>query len=415
MARTGCRPATLAALAFLVPLAAVGATGAEAARATPAASGLESIDPPALPGAMAPALAVDGGDLVAVWLEPGEPSGTGHRLRFSRWHDGSWRRPVTVHEGDDLFVNFADTPEVAVAGDGALVVSWLARSAPGKYDYDIWLARAGAHGEEFVTLGRLNDDGISAEHGFVSFAAEPRGVRAFWLDGRATPTGGAMTLRSAAVRGDSIGASEEIDGRVCDCCSTAAVAVGDGTLVAYRDRSEEEVRDVRLALRPAAGATSALAVGADGWRIEGCPVNGPALAADGAQVVVAWYTAAQGRARVLLARSTDGGRSVGAPVVLDEGEPAGRVAVVALGGGESVIAWIANREGQGELRLARIDAKGAAGPVRAVAPVALGRASGRPRLARLGGRIAIAWTEGERPGEGRVRAALVPSVALPPP
>ncbi len=409
-----------AALLVLVPLAFAAPPEAQLAGSAetppvPAAAALESIDPPAAAGAMAPALAVDGADLVAVWIEPSEAPGGGHRLRFSRWSEGSWRAPVTITAGDDLFVNFADTPEIGRTGDGGLVVAWLARSAPGTYDYDVWLARSSGRSEPFAPLGRLNDDGVAAEHGFVSFVAEPRGARAFWLDGRRTPAGGAMTLRSAALLGDSIGASEEIDGRVCDCCSTAAAAVAGGTVIAYRDRTDEEVRDVRLALRRASGATSTVGVGTDGWRIEGCPVNGPALAADGAEVVVAWYTAAEGRARVAYARSSDAGRSLGAPVVLDAAAPAGRVTAVALGNGEAAIGWIANREGRGELRLVRIDPRGVAGAPRSIATVALGRASGRPRLARLGDRIAIAWTAGERAGEGRVRVALLPASALPPP
>ena len=68
-------------------------------------------------------------------------------------------------------------------------------------------------------------------------------------------------------------------------------------------------------------------VHADGWRIEGCPVNGPSVAARGAVAVVAWYTAAREEARVWLARSEDGGVTFGDPVRIDEGHPLGRVDV----------------------------------------------------------------------------------------
>lgn len=387
---------------------AVGSAGAACAAAT--VSDVQPIDPPAAAGAMAPALVASGGDLLLTWLEPGP--GAGHRLRFARWRAGAWGAPVDLPTGDDLFVNWADTPEIAVAGNGDLIVAWLARRAGGKHDYDVELARSTDGGTSFTRLGRLNDDGVAAEHGFVSFAPEGEGVRVFWLDGRATPAGGAMGLRTARVAGTTIGASESVDERVCDCCSTAAVAGARGAAVAFRDRDEGEVRDVRLALRRPTGETESLAVGADGWRIEGCPVNGPALASDGSDLWVAWFTAAEGRARVQWQRSADGGESLGAPQILDAEAPAGRLALAALGGGEAAVGWIGERDGGGELRLARLSGSATAGKPRSLAAVALGRTSGRPRLARQGERIAVAWTEGERPGETRLRVALLPTSAL---
>ena len=42
---------------------------------------------------------------------------------------------------------------------------------------------------------------------------------------------------------------------------------------------------------------------ADGWHMEGCPVNGPSIAADGDDVVLGWFTAANDEPRVQLARS----------------------------------------------------------------------------------------------------------------
>jgi len=383
--------------------------------AAPALPGLLPIDPPAAAGAMAPSLAVSGEDWLLSWIEPAAPPAAGHRLRFARWHDGAWGAPVDLPAGDALFVNWADTPEVAVAGDGGLWVAWLAQSAAGKYDYDLELARSTDGGARFERIGRLNDDGVAAEHGFVSFAPEGAGLRAFWLDGRATPGGGPMSLRTAAVAGSAVGRSETVDERVCDCCSTAAAPVPAGTAVVYRDRSPEEVRDVRVAVRAGAGPVRSLAVGADGWRIEGCPVNGPALDSVGEEVWVAWFTGAGGRARVLWARSADGGGSFGPPRTLDDVAPAGRVALAATGPGSAVVGWIGSGEGAGALRLARLAGDGAAGAARTLARVALARVSGRPRIASAGERIAVAWTEGKSPGETRLRVASLPLAALPAP
>ena len=60
---------------------------------------------------------------------------------------------------------------------------------------------------------------------------------------------GAMTLRATTVdRGGRVfGRDVLVDGRVCDCCPTTAVRTRRGALVAYRDRSATEVRDISVA------------------------------------------------------------------------------------------------------------------------------------------------------------------------
>jgi hypothetical protein len=62
---------------------------------------------------------------------------------------------------------------------------------------------------------------------------------------------------------------------------------------------------------------------ADGWKIDYCPVNGPAAGAIGDTVAVAWFTGAQDTSRVRVAFSTDAGATFSAPVRADDGLPAG--------------------------------------------------------------------------------------------
>ena len=63
--------------------------------------------------------------------------------------------------------------------------------------------------------------------------------------------------------------------------------------------------------------------GAEGWTIHACPVNGPALAAEGARVALAWFSMAGERAVVKAAFSGDGGESWSPPVTIDDAEPLG--------------------------------------------------------------------------------------------
>ena len=144
-----------------------------------------------------------------------------------------------------------------------------------------------------------------------------------WLDGRktagATQAGhgdalAAMSLVHSTLdaRGPA-GPETVLDGRVCDCCQTDAARADGATVVVYRDRSDKEVRDMSV-VRFADGRWSEpRALARDGWEINGCPVNGPAIAAGGAAVAVAWFTAADERPRVSVVFSADAGATFGAP------------------------------------------------------------------------------------------------------
>ncbi|MBZ0237995.1 MAG: glycoside hydrolase, partial [Deltaproteobacteria bacterium] len=267
---------------------------------TATSSPARSIDPPAAPGALAPNLRTAADGVLATWLEPaGERA---HRLRFSRWANDAWSAPVTIVEDARIVANWADVPSVAQAGDGALVAHWAEASGGEAYAYDAVVARSTDSGATWKRVGTLHEDGTATEHGFVSLLGEPEGVRAFWLDGRATAKGGAMTLRTATVAG-TIAAGEVVDDRVCDCCGTAAVSTADGPVVAYRDRSDDEIRDIAASRLVAGRWSEPAAVHRDGWQIAGCPVNGPALAARDRRVAIAWYSYAESTHRVRAAFS----------------------------------------------------------------------------------------------------------------
>jgi hypothetical protein len=415
---------------------------------TVAAGAPLALDPPAAPGAASPHLAPDGsgsGALLLSWLEPQAAAGgggtPGHRLRFARFADGRWSEPRTVATGTDFFANWADLPAVVRMGDGSLAAHWLAKTGAGTYDYGIRLARSGDGGATWIPAGVLHDDGEdrggAGEHGFVSWLPEGTGLRAFWLDGRETAAGvglegghhgghedlggGAMTLRTARLEPTpaipaAVAVTEpaRLDGRVCDCCQTDAAVTSLGPLVVYRDRSNGgEVRDIAARYRTAAGWSAPVAVGRDGWQIAGCPVNGPAVAADGARVAVAWFTGADPGARVRIAFSGDGGASFGPPAEVDADAPLGRVDLVLSAAGEAVVGWLARgtAKDRAGLRLRRVAPDGRAGDPFTVAATGAARSSGFPRLARSGDRLVLAWVDDAAPS--RLRAVALPLAALP--
>lgn len=372
-----------------------------------------AIDPPAAPGSMAPQLRSDRGAVLATWLEP---DGDRHRLVWSRWHLNAWAKPQVISAGTSILANWADVPSIARGNDGALVAHWAEKREGGKYAYDAVVARS-TDGVTWKRLGPLHDDGSPTEHGFVSLVADGASVRAFWLDGRATANGGPMALRTAIV-GETVGPSTVADDRVCDCCSTAVTATTEGAVVVYRDRSTEEIRDIAIA-RADAASWSIANVARDDWKIEGCPVNGPAIASDGVRVVVAWYTFAGDVHRVRAAISEDAGRTFHAPIEIGTGagERAllGRVGVVIDRDGTAIVSWLAASAGRASLLLRRISVEGRGREV-VIGETTADRDAGFPRIAREGDALIIMWTETATPKRVRgseLAATEVPAVTRP--
>jgi hypothetical protein len=401
----------------------------------PALADLHSMETPAGPGSGEPNLitAADG-----VWLSWLEPSGPGrHALKLARW-DGGWGEIRTVIDREGLFVNWADFPAVAVLEDGTMAAHWLEKSGPSPYAYDVRMAISRDGGRTWGDDIIPHRDGVQAEHGFVSLLSMGDSVGAVWLDGRETVEGRPMTLRfttlSAAGR---LGPETVLDTSTCDCCQTAAAMSSGVPVVAYRDRSAGEVRDIYVTRRIDGAWTAPRPVHEDGWVIAACPVNGPALAAHGDRVALAWFTAAPARdsagasgvaregdagatgqtgsgtgGRVLVAFSDDGGATFGPPTRVDDGGGLGRVSVELLDGGDALVTWLERTADAAEVRARRVGPSGVGRTLR-VAGTAAERASGFPRTARFGDRIVFAWTE---PGpEGRVRMTVAGLAGSDPP
>lgn len=371
------------------------------------------IDPPAKPGAFAPRLVAGDEELLATWWEPvgekGDP-GFRNRLLFARYTD-AWSEPSVVVEGDGLFANWADFPNVIREPAGSLLVSWLAKTGEATYAYSIFLARSEDDGATWSELGRLNDDSTDTEHGFVSFVPEGDAVRAFWLDGRRMAEGGPMTVRSARV-GTTVEASELLDERVCECCPTDAAATAEGSLVAYRDRAEDEVREISAVRRAGGDWSDPRPLTADEWRIPGCPVNGPALDHRDGRTAVAWFTGAEGSAHVG-ARFLDGEAPPAQPTLVDAERPLGRVGLVLDANGDAIVSWLALVGKQAELRVRRVDRRGGLGAPLPIARTSSSRSSGMPQLVRWGERLYLGWVEVAPDVPSRVHVLSLSPEAVP--
>lgn len=374
---------------------------------------LSALDPPSGPGALAPNLALGDGGPLLTWLEPSvseERNSEEHkefRLLFSRLGDAGWSAPTEIVSGDDLIAGWADFPALTQSAGGELVGHWLATLEAGGHAMGIQTTRSSDGGSSWQHVGLLHDDTSPTEHGFVSYAPSGDGIRAFWLDGRRMVDGGSTELRTAVLGDEPTPAATVLDDRACECCSTDAAQTSEGPIVVYRDRGDDEVRDVSIVRATADGWSEPRTVHHDGWQIHGCPVNGPAAAADGIRVAVAWFTVTAEEPRVQVAFSADAGATFGSPVVVDGARPLGRVDVALDREGHALVSWVGSvDETKAEIRLARVASSGEIGEVRVIAETTPKRSAGIPRMILDGDRLVIAWTEDGEPS--RVRAGVLP-------
>ena len=404
---------TILQLTVLVATLAAASCSRDEAPATAGDStqpGLQAWTLPAAPGAAQPDLVTaPDGRLLLSWLDtqPGRRT----RLQYAEFSPaGQWQGPKTIAIGASFVVNWADTPHILATPDGALWVQWLQKSAEAGASYDVLLSTSRNDGMNWSEPLRPHTDGTVSEHGFVSMW--PQGndrLGIAWLDGRNmvaaaghAQTGhdghgaGAMTLRSAVFDGSLRTDGEvELDASVCDCCQTDAALTAKGPLLVYRDRTEDEIRDIHVTRFDGKAWSPSKPVFADQWKMPACPVNGPSVAARGDEVVVAWYTGAGDQPTVKLVRSTDAGDSFSAPLVLEQGDTVQGRVDVALDAGNAWVLWLREGDAGQSLWLARYapDLSKQIEKVEVARLQGRGRGTGFPQLALREGKAYLVWTD----------------------
>jgi hypothetical protein len=348
------------------------------------------------------------GTVIMSWLEP---DGDDTALRFSTLDKGQWSAVGTVAKGNNWFVNWADFPSVVPIDETLWAAHWLVKRSGGTYEYDVAVALSTDGGQSWGDSVLPHTDGIAAEHGFASLYPWKGGVGALWLDGRNMPDGGGMTLRSAVLSKDSaITDSQLADELVCDCCQTD-VALGPlGPIAVYRNRTTDEIRDIYVMRSINGQWEEGKPVADDNWHIAGCPVNGPAIAASGEDVVVAWFTGAGNIPKVRFARSTDGAESFEDAIDLVVYRPLGRVGIVLLAGGDALVSWLQNgSDGKADILVRRVSVEGKLSDAFIVASTSAGRLSGFPQMVDSGDDIVFSWTD-TTGDETIVESALVGAI-----
>jgi len=368
---------------------------------------LQDVTSPAGASSSLPHLVSNSDVTLLSWVETEGDTLT--KFYFSKLVDGTWQKPESILQGTDWFVNWADYPMIA-ENKGNYLSHILKKSTEGAYSYDVKINLRPKESSEWQTEMPLHTDGTPTEHGFVTVLPYKNAFFVTWLDGRNTEENeagnrGAMTLRAAEVATDGkVTEEKELDIRTCDCCQTTATITTNGPVVLYRDRSEEEVRDISIVRRVDGKWTAPKTIHTDGWKIKGCPVNGPKVASLGNNLVAAWFTAAQEKAKVQVVFSQDGGAHFQEPILIAQGNVMGRVDVVWIDEETVVVSWMESEGKTARLQLAKVSTNGTVSQKLTLLEMAGSRQAGFPQLEKVDGMLYFAWTEiAEK--ESRVRTA----------
>ena len=321
-------------------------------------------------------------------------------LKWSKLEqDSTWSTGKTIASGTDWFVNWADFPSIA-SFENNLTAHYLEKSASDMYAYDIKVIISNNLGESWNTAFSIHNDSTQTEHGFVSKAAlQDHSMLHVWLDGRKyayaekdTTLSKEMTLRAATFNKDgALLNSKEIDSKVCDCCQTSTTATSDGAIVVYRDRSDNEIRDIYYSKLVDGYWSTPKAIFNDGWHLEGCPVNGPVVKSLNNTVAVAWFTAADSQAKIKIAFSENSGTTFNQPIELDYEQTIGRIDLL-LTEEKAFVSWLDTRNKQTAIVLQAITPKGEKSKVYAVANSSSNRSSGFPKMEFINDNIVLIHT-----------------------
>ena len=364
---------------------------------------------PAGQNSVSPNLSLDlSGSPILSWMKVGENTVA---LEYSRWEGSRWSSPVTVAKGDNWLVNRADFPSVVQLTESLWASHWLVMTDPAIFAYDVVVSLSTDGGVTWDAPLTPHTDGTFSEHGFVSFFVNGEDIGAVWLDGRemvathglsmsadgAHGSAGGMTLRSTQIKSDgTLTKDQVIDSLVCDCCQTDIAQSDQGPVLVFRNRTKDEYRDIYFSRMIEGQWSEPKPVSVDGWKIAGCPVNGPSVATNDEATAVAWYTQAKSYGEVKLAVSGAGVDSFSDPLVVDEGDSVlGQVGLAATSNGGFLVSWMTFSEGTaGQLNLRYVDREGVASSVFEATKINMTRRAGLPQMVLFDNLAVTSWTGG---------------------
>ena len=283
-----------------------------------------------------------------------------------------------------------------------IAVTWNAKGAA----TEIRTARSRDGGRTFAGERSLQARGALGDRGWQASVVDSRGaLHAIWLDHRAMATskdgdhsehkgehdGVAMAQKSSLYYAADGMSERELFKGVCYCCKTAmAIGTGGEIFAAWRHVFPGNMRDMAFTMSRDGGKTFTplTRVNQDGWSIQGCPDDGPAMAVDAKGTVHLVWPTVKNEQGVILYATSKNGAAFSTPVRLPTlgGPKPSHPQVTVDRSGRVFVAWDEVRDG---VRRAAIAAIGGSKP-----PDVLDATTSYPVMAAVGAGVVAVWTSG---------------------
>lgn len=263
---------------------------------------------------------------------------------FSSDYGKTFSPPVAVNrERMPIKAQSEYRPQIAVTASGRIYVAY---PAVGPQPWTTYLSVSEDQGQHFGTPEPLSDQAQTGNSFQTLLAIDPEdNLHAFWHDereGADEARGNDIFHTVLDAQGKTVQSNRKIVNDVCSCCRLAVDFDTNGKPVLItRFIYSDNVRDHGLA-KPEAGREewSTTRATNDGWKIEACPVHGPAISiAPNGRYHIAWFTQGTKRQGLFYAFSDDRGQNFSEPMAL--GRPdrlPGHPDVLAVGD-RVVLAW----------------------------------------------------------------------------
>ena len=193
---------------------------------------------------------------------------------------------------------------------------------------------------------------------------------------------------------------------VCFCCKTAVATGADGSVyVAWRHIFPPNLRDMAVARSSDGGRTfgAPVRVSEDGWALDACPDDGPAIAVDARGLLhMAWPTLVGEAKGIFYSYSADGGRTFAPRLRLDDGSGPAAHPQITVAGDRVAVVW---DQGSAPRRAYLREISSAAkswAPKLGTAVTLSGEAAVYPVVAATPSALVAAWTA-ETPAGSEVR------------
>lgn len=329
----------------------------------------------------------DGSPLLS-WIEPVQ--GGSYALRYSVRRANQWTQPRTIVTNRRFFRQPAESPSVLSFPGGGLLAEWVEvpnDSSEAEYIY----VSASTNGIQWIPPVMANKDRSPVQHALVSMvASSDREASLVWLEALKGEDAPSNLKRTVVSSDGKVLKEESLDPDVCTCCPTSIVKTSRGLLVAYRDHTSQDIRDIAIVRFENGRWTPSKILNADKWQINACPVNGASAAAKGDRVAVAWYSEGGDKPRVQLAFSSDAGATFTKPILINTGDALGHASAVLNNDGGAFVSWIEEGDKSSRVLARLVSPAGVAGPVVHIADGST-QSLGYPRLLHSGNETWIAW------------------------